>query len=294
MLQARQIEFILLILILINAIIFKKIYQIETLPLIANFAAEIHHDSYSDNSSSINICNKYRELFSCERDGICIFSKFVCDGECHCNGCEDEENCIQYENWFEKDVGLKLINFRLPMSQGQQVTELVIKNVHTAESCAKICFHRTSCTCTSFSFNEQLKTCIISDNSLNTIDVLLERRNWNYYLEKSDGLDESIIGIRNHVRNCRLRTIGYKEDLEAIRGFNAYVDYKLIDVKINGDWGGICYDGHSINESHVLCKQLGYKLGAYSHRGVDLYAYNEKLKSRNKNGENTEPINILP
>jgi hypothetical protein len=33
-------------------------------------------------------------------------------------------------------------------------------------------------------------------------------------------------------------------------------------VKINGSWGGICDDGFSFNEAHVVCRQLGFQLGA--------------------------------
>ena len=41
--------------------------------------------------------------------------------------------------------------------------DLTYTNVDNAESCAKICMQRKHCTCTSFSFNEKRKKCIISD-----------------------------------------------------------------------------------------------------------------------------------
>ena len=31
---------------------------------------------------------------------------------------------------------------------------------------------------------------------------------------------------------------------------------------VNGSWGGVCDDDFSFNEAHVVCRQLGYELGA--------------------------------
>ena len=31
---------------------------------------------------------------------------------------------------------------------------------------------------------------------------------------------------------------------------------------VNGSWGGVCDDDFSFNEAHVVCRQLGYDLGA--------------------------------
>ena len=36
----------------------------------------------------------------------------------------------------------------------------------------------------------------------------------------------------------------------------------LVEVKIGGRWGGICDDGFSFNEANVVCRQLGFELGA--------------------------------
>ena len=41
--------------------------------------------------------------------------------------------------------------------------DMTYTNVESAESCAKICMQRKHCSCTSFSFNEKRKKCIISD-----------------------------------------------------------------------------------------------------------------------------------
>ena len=36
----------------------------------------------------------------------------------------------------------------------------------------------------------------------------------------------------------------------------------LVEVKFAGKWGGICDDGFSFNEANVVCRQLGFELGA--------------------------------
>ena len=35
-----------------------------------------------------------------------------------------------------------------------------------------------------------------------------------------------------------------------------------MEVKLNGEWGGICDDGFNIKEGNVVCHQLGFHLGA--------------------------------
>ena len=36
----------------------------------------------------------------------------------------------------------------------------------------------------------------------------------------------------------------------------------LVEVKLDGKWGGVCDDGFSFNEANVVCRQLGFELGA--------------------------------
>ena len=36
----------------------------------------------------------------------------------------------------------------------------------------------------------------------------------------------------------------------------------LVEVKLDGKWGGVCDDGFSFNEANAVCRQLGFELGA--------------------------------
>ena len=39
-------------------------------------------------------------------------------------------------------------------------------------------------------------------------------------------------------------------------------DGNIVEVNLNGEWGGICDDGFNINEGNVVCHQLGFHFGA--------------------------------
>ena len=45
----------------------------------------------------------------------------------------------------------------------------------------------------------------------------------------------------------------------------------MVEVKVNGSWGGICDDGFSFSEAHVVCRQMGYKLGAEQVRCTTIF-----------------------
>jgi hypothetical protein len=81
-------------------------------------------------------------------------------------------------------------------------------------------------------------------------DALLERKSWNYYQQNSSS---------PLYAECRARR--ETTPFEAIRLVRER-EADVVEVKINGSWGGICDDGFSYNEAHVVCRQLGYELGA--------------------------------
>ena len=181
------------------------------------------------------------EQFQC-LPGECIYSQFVCDGESDCSNGLDENNCLNYTSLYMIEKGFKLKTDENP------------KIGMTEEECAKACAQSKRCACDSFSYNAEKKRCLLGNIFSNApFDSLLERKAWNYY---------SFNGT--HDSNCRVTRPAHTE-IEGLRLINGGGDdstVNIVHVKINGTWGGICDDGFSINEANVICRQLGYDLGA--------------------------------
>ena len=206
-----------------------------------------------------------KERFRCQ-PGECVFSAFVCDGDVDCSNGEDERGCMSYAAVFEREEGFKL--------QGgvDSVPDVDL------EECAKRCLQSKHCTCTSFSHNRAKRRCILGNrySATSPYDALVERKAWNYYR-----LNETFDNGCNRVKrpagspfegqfffiDCQgfkshlLRNILLPFHLLAIRLMNGR-EANVVEVKVNGSWGGVCDDGFSYNEAHVVCRQLGYDLGA--------------------------------
>lgn len=108
--------------------------------------------------------------------------------------------------------------------------------------------------------------CYHSFRQVTPYDSLIERKSWDYFvLDKTSPGAQAITNPRDRVKRPA------SSHIEAIRLKNAQnPDVDVVEVKINGTWGGICDDGFGFNEANVVCKQLGFHLGAeevYTNQG---------------------------
>ena len=90
-------------------------------------------------------------------------------------------------------------------------------------------------------------------------DSLIQRKNWDYYKQSETNPNANSISGCDKFKRDRLVS-----EVEAIRLLNSGRggDGGIVEVKINNVWGGICDDGFTISEANVLCRQLGFTLGA--------------------------------
>jgi len=207
-----------------------------------------------------NHCHK--EEYSC-LDGSCISKDYVCDGEPDCGGGEDERDCRRIASLFAKEEGFRL----------QGVTEPTVEETFDAseEECAKACYYSKRC-CTSFSTRPgkdgRKDRCLLSTIFENQVfDTLVQKGSWNYHklnVSQSEG-ERTCRGRRATCGSCcgsidglRLRNRKRGGKGGAGRTSNG----QIVEVNVDGSWGSLCDDSFTMVEANLVCKQMGYHLGA--------------------------------
>ncbi|XP_023031907.1 uncharacterized protein LOC6643128 isoform X2 [Drosophila willistoni] len=82
--------------------------------------------------------------------------------------------------------------------------------------------------------------------------------------------------VCNGVNNCgpnrrdesQCQHLGYQVRLTG--GENSHMG--RVEVKVNGQWGYVCDDKFGLRDADVVCRELGYKMGAQEVRGNSYYA----------------------
>ncbi|XP_011143294.1 uncharacterized protein LOC105185459 isoform X2 [Harpegnathos saltator] len=208
--------------------------------------------------------------------GECIPSPWVCDGEEDCTNGADERKCAVDLSLFEKSARHKL--------EGYDVEKWLNTPLKT---CALRC-KEADFTCRSFNHKAEGNICLLSDSNIGLTGALKPDRQFDYYerTERSvncDGMytcnNRKCINqtqVCNGKNDCNDRS-----DESMCTAENLDYDIRLsgtnnshegrIEVKVLGHWGQVCDDGFGMINADVICRELGFALGALEVRPGGFY-----------------------
>ncbi|XP_054258708.1 uncharacterized protein LOC128983440 [Macrosteles quadrilineatus] len=207
-------------------------------------------------------------LFSCGLND-CIPLPWVCDGQPDCKNGLDELNCTGGLVQFKQHTSARL------MEHDKE------KWLHTsAANCATRCLEAEDFTCRSFAHLGKDQVCLLSDANIEMTGKLSTNQpDWEYYERISESINctnmfqcangkcipkqstcngKNDCGDRSDERNCSAANLGYEIRL----GGSNKKNEGRIEIKILGEWGYVCDDQFDMRDAEVVCRELGFALGA--------------------------------
>ncbi|KAG7177113.1 Neurotrypsin-like 1, partial [Homarus americanus] len=219
---------------------------------------ETHHEIVE------NVCPSH--MFACASGG-CIHQEWQCDGQKDCNDNSDEQECQDYSEEFTK-----LANHRL-------VGEEVEKWLYTLRvACAARCVQAKNFICMSFNYEQASETCILSKGNVGLSGGLVSSGGWEYHEMRKLVVNCSNMFVCGDgkcidaAQNCDGRRDCKKGEDEMDCEDKVNFEVRLangsdvhegrVEVKAFRRWGGVCHDMWGELEGDVVCRQLGFSLGA--------------------------------
>ncbi|KAL1139366.1 hypothetical protein AAG570_006350, partial [Ranatra chinensis] len=190
-----------------------------------------------------------------------------------CPNGSDEINCTTSLDQYSKYPNSRLI--------GHDVEKLFHTPLYT---CAKNCNEAKDFKCRSFSFSDKFHTCILSDSNIGLSGSLASNESsWSYYEMTSRSLkcDHMFVcengkcinktsqcnghndcGDRSDERNCTWEDYGIELRLTG----GGKPNEGMVEIKVLGEWGLICDDQFDLRDADVICRHIGFPLGASEQR----------------------------
>ncbi|KAJ8916663.1 hypothetical protein NQ315_000308 [Exocentrus adspersus] len=212
----------------------------------------------------------------------CVSNTAVCDGRRDCQNGKDETQCQEYLSKFKLSK-----NSQLNVLEDQRWINI------SQATCALLCVRSSKFECRSFNYRKIDRTCFLSNLNVGLTGALREYYPFDYYELKTASIDCSMMFkcnnakcVTNHQlcdgygdcderedeKNCRPEDFGYSIKLAGAGKTNE----GRVEVTAFGKTGYVCDDQFGIKDANVICRELGFQLGAADIKGNSYYATDVK------------------
>ncbi|XP_014283793.1 uncharacterized protein [Halyomorpha halys] len=204
--------------------------------------------------------------FACGLSGKCIPSSQVCDGQSDCSDSEDENNCQIISSQFSIFENSKLI-----------VSDVEVFIKTPLNACAQRCLELVNCR--SFSYLVDQEECVLSESNIGLSGNRTHAPGWDYYEVKSKSIQCKNSFVCGNGKCIAQETVcngrddcGDRSDEGDCTWLKQKIQIKLtggtkpnegtIEVKAHDKWGLVCDDEFEPKDGDVVCRHLGFPLGA--------------------------------